>query len=223
MIALGRQASRPVTAVALLSAGQVILLLSLMGGWHSASLFAVLLGVGLTLVFVTLACHWVCRWTGSYGSGWRTAAMVAAGGFGMLAGCLADLGQLGLYGLIALCQSLPSLEPWSLEPLWQRMRWMPWTYAGMLLGGGLGMWLWGFPAGTSWSRRGSRILWCSLGMLVGMLTGEAAALALLGFVSPHLAGAVMALAMLACMNLGMLLPLVAEVVAPRPLSPRMNP
>lgn len=55
--------------------------------------------------------------------------MFATGGFGMLLGCVADLGQLGVYGLLSICQLTPSsMSGWGEDILWQKIQLTPWTY-----------------------------------------------------------------------------------------------
>ncbi len=129
--------------------------------------------------------------------------MFSAGGFGMLLGSTVDLGGLGLYGLVALCQSLP-LSAIQLEGFWQRMALTPWTYVGMLLGGNLGMLA--FDLAKPPRHRLRTILGyglCNLGMMAGMVAGEEILMGLNGWLTQGLVAALMFPAMLAGMILGM--------------------
>ncbi len=131
--------------------------------------------------------------------------MFSAGGFGMLLGSTVDLGGLGLYGLLALCQNL-SFTATQLEGFWQRMALTPWTYVGMLLGGNLGMLV--FDLAKPPRQKLRTILGyglCNVGMLVGMVAGEGFLMGLTGWLSQGVSAALMFPAMLAGMILGMAL------------------
>lgn len=138
-------------------------------------------------------------------------AMFSGGGIGMLLGCGMDLGPLGLYGLLSLCQSIPvNFLDLGLAQYWQKLQLSPWTYAGMLLGGNLGMLLVNGQcraAQVSGQNLPSVLLACNAGMLLGMLPSEALMPAIVSLSQPLLAATLMVLVMLSSMTLGMLLAL----------------
>lgn len=138
-------------------------------------------------------------------------AMFSAGGIGMLLGCGIDLGPLGLYGLLSLCQSLPvNVLDLGLLQYWQKLQLSPWTYVGMFVGGNLGMLLITGQcraAQASGQSLLSVLLVCNAGMLAGMLVSEALMLSIVSLSQPLLAAVLMVLVMLSAMTLGMLLAL----------------
>lgn len=134
-------------------------------------------------------------------------AMFAAGGAGMLVGGVIDFGTLGLYGVLEICRSRSSGGFWpGLAELWWKVDVMPRAYLGMLVGGTAGMWLVEgadrYPPAPSWQRVGCYAL-CNTGMLVGMALAELAVARLASGVALPVAGALMLLAMLAGMAVGM--------------------
>jgi len=167
----------------------------------AALLFAALCGIPLALLFSLLL-----RRGSAHHHIQMAIVMFVVGGFGMMLGCAADLGHTGLLGLLSVCQSLPpSLLP---DPgqIWQKMRLTPWTYVGMFAGGNLGMLL------IKELRPGAhldliKVIYtyaiCNLGMLVGMLMGEAVAIRFAADINPFVAAGLMMVLMLLGMTLGM--------------------
>lgn len=134
--------------------------------------------------------------------------MFASGGFGMLLGCAIDLGQVGVYGLLSICQLTPySLSGWGIDSVWQKIQLTPWTYIGMFTCGNLGM-LFLDGRRSSHSSVSIKTLYlyivCNIGMLMGMLLGEAIAIQLTGNINQLLAAGLMISLMLAGMTLGMI-------------------
>lgn len=172
----------------------------------AALLFAALCGFPVALLFSVLL-----RRGSAHHHTQMAIVMFAVGGFGMMLGCAADLGRTGLLGLLSLCQSMPlSLLP---DPgqVWQKMQLTPWTYAGMFIGGNLGMLL------IKELRPGAHLglikafylyAVCNLGMLVGMLMGEAIATRLAADINLFIAAGLMMGLMLLGMTLGMVAMLV---------------
>ena len=139
-------------------------------------------------------------------------SMFTVGGIGLLLGCAMDLGPLGLYGLLSLCQTIPlSLSGAGLELYWQKVQLLPWTYMGMFAGGNLGMLLFGGAVRTTGSP-GKNIplvfIACNIGMLLGMLLGEFLVNEIVQLSNQLLAAVLMVLSMLLTMTFGMLLGLV---------------
>ncbi len=135
--------------------------------------------------------------------------MFSAGGFGMLIGCIVDLGQLGLYGLLSWCQSSPSAQIGTgLETFLTKAQLTPWTYVGMFAGGNIGMFLseklTRNPPGQHRAQPHMYLI-CNIGMWVGMLAGESAAMMLIDIASLFWS----ALAMVVFMLLGMILGMIA--------------
>jgi hypothetical protein len=130
--------------------------------------------------------------------------MLAAGGFGMLAGCIADLGQVGLFGMLALCRgAAPSwFDP---RQWWTVMTLTPWAYFGMLAGGTAGMaWLDAAEVRrVSILRRVALYGFCDLGMVTGMLLVEHWVARLSADVAPTVGGVLMVASMLVGMGAGM--------------------
>ena len=130
----------------------------------------------------------------------------AVGGYGMMLGCGIYMGRTGLLDLLSMCRFIPvSLLP---DPgqVWQKMQLTPWTYVGMFVGGNLGMLL------IKELRPGAHLgllkafylyAVCNLGMLVGMLMGEAIATRLATGINQILAASMMIGLMLLGMTLGM--------------------
>lgn len=136
-------------------------------------------------------------------------SMFIAGGIGLLAGCAIEFGPLGLYGFLSLCRSIPlAVSPAILELFWQKLQLSPWTFLGMILGGNLGMLLFGSALRADAQPSRWQVLGvCNAGMLAGMLLGELLMNPLLAIAQPLIAVTLMVLTMLACMTLGMLLAL----------------
>ena len=192
----------PILLLTVLTVGQVLLLAELLALHRDG---AALIGLVLALPLTGFVCWLLTRSTGG-ADPIQTMSMVAAGGFGMLAGCFADLGHLGLYGMIDLCIATPitGLDP---QAILQRIDLMPWTYIGMLAGANLGMWLAPGEGRLPRSWRLLRGLLCNVGMLAGMWLGETLAFALWQDPRLPLAAASVVLAMVLGMGLGMILPM----------------
>jgi len=180
---------------------QVILLCYLLAlDIPTTILASILCGLPIAVLCNTLLCHRPYhRHTD------MSVVMFAAGGLGMLIGCVADLGQLGLYGLLSWCQSSPS-APFAtgFDKLLTKIQLTPWTYIGMFAGGNIGMFLSDRISNRSSGRsRGQhhRYLVCNVGMLIGMLAGENVAMLLVDVAGLFWS----ALAMVAFMLLGMML------------------
>lgn len=143
------------------------------------------------------------------------AVMFAGGGVGMLLGCAADFGQLGLYGLLSLCQSNPvSFSVFGLEGYWEKMRLTPWTYIGMFVGGNLAMMLLeGRHVEDSPARWRNFLAYlvCNVGMLSGMVLAEFLGAGVTALSNEFLAAGLMVLLMLLGMVAGMILLLWATV------------
>lgn len=183
---------------------QVVLFSYLM----SVNLSTALLLAGMCSLLILLIGYLLFNAQGGMRYGKMAAVMFAGGGVGMLLGCTADLGQLGLYGLLSLCQAKPvSLSLPGLEMYWQKMQLTPWTYIGMFLGGNLGMFLLEDRRGPApRSRRMLTVnyLICNLGMLLGMLLAEVLNTEVVALSNQLLAAGLMFLLMLMGMVLGML-------------------
>lgn len=143
------------------------------------------------------------------------AAMFAGGGIGMLLGCAADFGQLGLYGFLSLCQSNPLSFSFSgIALYWGKMQLTPWIYIGMFVGGNLGMLLLEERRTEGSPGRGHSFLAyliCNLGMLFGMVLAELLGAGVAALSNEFLAAGLMVLVMLLSMVAGMVLLLWATV------------
>lgn len=145
------------------------------------------------------------------------AVMFAAGGFGMLLGCIVDFGPLGLYGLLGLCRSWASSAFWpSPAELWLMTNLMPWACFGMVAGANAGMVLFDALDHRRTRSVGHRIGFygvCNAGMLLGMVIGEHVVTRLALGLEQQVAGALTVVAMLVGMTAGMsaLLSLAARV------------
>ena len=133
--------------------------------------------------------------------------MFATGGFGMLLGCVADLGQLGVYGLLSICQATQSyVSGWGVGTLWLKIQLTPWTYIGMFTFGNFGM-LFLDGLNSSHSLASMKVLYiyliCNIGMLFGMLLGESISSAFIVYLNPFLAAGLMIISMLLGMVFGM--------------------
>lgn len=158
------------------------------------------LAVGLPLVLVgyTLLAGRMAR-----GNLELSMLMVAAGGFGLLLGCVADFGPLGLYALVGMCRSWSTAAWPTPEQLWAKMNLMPWAWVGMAVGSNAAM-AFGLLHRRAASARGALALYgvCNLGMLLGMLAAELLVTRLTLGLSQTAAGAAMVAAMLVGMVAG---------------------
>lgn len=131
--------------------------------------------------------------------------MIAAGSFGMLFGCFIEHGPLGLYGLLALCQTGPLVSsPLDIVGMWQRIMLSPGIYVGMLIACNLSMVLF-----TS-SRHGLGInsilyVFCNLGMLFGMVISESFTVSWLASIGSEINVTMMLMSMVVGMFLGLVL------------------
>lgn len=167
---------------------------------------------GLPLAFL---CHELLARRGDRRSVQLTVVMFAAGGFGLMLGCIADFGSLGLYGMLGMCRSWSAGGIWPTpEQLWAKVNVMPWASLGMMVGGNVGVALGvvhprARPVGGAFET----YVLCNLGMLVGMVTAEQLATRLALDFDPTAAG----VAMVAAMLLGMILGMNALLAAARAL------
>lgn len=180
---------------------QVMLFCYLLALDTSATLFFALLGgLPVALFCNALLCRKPRR---RYAE--MSVVMFSAGGFGMLLGSVADLGQ---HGLLSWCQTMPSAQFASeFEKLWNKLQHTPWTYAGMFVGGNIGMFLFDKKQQDSSEPIGQLVrmyLVCNAGMLLGMLLGEKAAMSLVAILSPIWSAVAMVVFMLLGMMLGMI-------------------
>jgi hypothetical protein len=156
--------------------------------------------VGVPLAF---GCYVLAR--GAYrGDLQLSVLMFAAGGCGLLAGCMADFGSLGVYGLLGMCRSSSLAGAWPTpEHLWAKMNLMPWAWLGMALGSNAAMAL-GLLHRRAASACGAAALYgvCNVGMLLGMVAAELLVTRLTLGLSQTVAGVAMIAAMLAGMVLG---------------------
>ncbi|MEJ2347241.1 MAG: hypothetical protein P8090_17950, partial [Gammaproteobacteria bacterium] len=98
-----REAQPSMGAIAVAAAALVWLQVAMLG----YLLYLGLLGAALMALVVGTPAALASRWLLLRARGRclrMSVMMLAAGGFGMLAGCIADLGQVGLYGMLALCR-----------------------------------------------------------------------------------------------------------------------
>lgn len=185
----------------LLIAGQSVLL-ALLLKLTAQTAVALALLAGLPLAF---ACHQLLARFGHRRHLQLTVVMFAAGGFGLLLGCTADFGELGLYGLLSLCRSWSQAGLWpTLEQLSMNVSLMPCTWLGMVLGSNAVMAFdaWLRPAG-SLGRALAAYGLCNAGMLLGMIVAERTAAHLTLELGQTAAALAMALGMVAGMVLGM--------------------
>lgn len=183
--------------------GQVFFLVYLLQLNAVESLLFTLLA-GLPLV---LACYSLLAHAGDKRWVHLPVAMFAAGGFGMLLGCLVDFGPLGLYGLLEICRSWSANALWpSVAQLWRMIGLMPWACFGMAAAGTAGMMLFDALHRRRAESVGHRIGFygvCNAGMLLGMAITEHVVARLTAGLGQAAAGALMVAAMLAGMTLGM--------------------
>ncbi|MCW8957064.1 MAG: hypothetical protein OQL09_09280 [Gammaproteobacteria bacterium] len=131
--------------------------------------------------------------------------MVVFAHYGLLLGAMLDFGAQGLFILVGLCGSVSGL---SAALLWELLSIAPWTVAGMLIGGNLGMLLsscmspWKPTSGMS-----NVIMYpvCNLGMLAGMVMMELQVPASVFATDAQTGVFLMLLLMLLSMSFGMLL------------------
>jgi len=168
----------------------------------NSTLFA--LGAGLP---TAVACYFLLARPGNKRGVQSLVVMFAAGGFGMLLGCVVDFGPLGLYGLLGVCRSWASSAWWpSPEELWRMTNLMPWACFGMVAGGNAGMVLFDALDRHRIQPVGHRIGFygvCNVGMLLGMMMGEHAVTRLAFGLEQEAAAALMVGAMLVGMTAGM--------------------
>jgi len=162
------------------------------------------LGAGLP---VAVACYGLLARPGNKRCVQSLAVMFAAGGFGMLLGCVVDFGPLGLYGLLGLCRSWASSALWpGPADLWLMTNRMPWACFGMLAGGNAGMVLFDALDRRRAQSVGHRIGFygvCNAGMLLGMVIAEHAVTRVALDLDQEVAAALTVVAMLAGMAMGM--------------------
>lgn len=184
-----------------LVAGQSVLVALLLNLSPRASVtMALLAGVPLALI-----CHRLLSRFGHRRHVQLTVAMFAAGGFGLLLGCIADFGSLGLYGLLSLCRSWSEAGVWpTLEQLSMKMNLMPGAWLGMVLGGNVAMALDALQRRReSIGRTLGTYGLCNAGMLLGMIVAEPLTTRVTLGLGQTAAGVAMVAAMLAGMLLGM--------------------
>lgn len=132
--------------------------------------------------------------------------MFSMGGFGMMLGCNADLGRIGLLSLLSMCQSNPlSLLP-DLGLVLQKIQLTPWTYVGMFVGSNLGMlMIKEFRPVIQQGFLKAFYLYaaCNLGMMIGMLMGEGIATQIATDINQIFAAVLMIGLMLLGMTMGM--------------------
>ena len=165
------------------------------------SLFTLLFGIPIAMVSRFILSTKVKRYAK------MSVVMFAAGGFGMLLGCVLDLGPVGVYGLLSICQAASSsISGWEIGSLWQKFQLTPWMYIGMFACGNLGML---FIDGLR-SHRSSVLIKtltiyavCNIGMLLGMLLGESISALFILYLNQFLASALMIISMLLGMVFGM--------------------
>lgn len=189
--------------ISVLVIGQALLLTYLL--WLNAAeslLFILLMGLP-----IALACYVLLTHAGDKRQVYLPVVMFAAGGFGMLLGCLADFGPLGLYSLLGMCQSWSSSSFWpSTSQLWLMIALMPWACFGMLAVGTAGMMLFDALHHRRAQSIGHRIGFygvCNAGMFLGMVITEHVTTRLATGLGQAAAGALMVAAMLLGMTLGM--------------------
>lgn len=189
---------RPGICGALVAAQFVLLAYLLQLSPGAAAGLALVVGVPLALGGYVLARR-------TYGGDlYLSVLMFAAGGFGLLLGCMADVGSLGLYGLLGMCRSWSLTGAWPTpEQLWAKMNLMPWAWLGMAAGSNAAMAL-GLLHRRAASARAAFALYgvCNLGMLLGMVAAELLVTRVTLGLSQTAAGVAMIAAMLAGMVLG---------------------
>jgi len=168
----------------------------------------ILLFISLCSIFLVLANHLLLTRKVKSRYIKMSLVMFATGGFGMLLGCVADLGQVGVYGLLSICQLTPYYASgWGVDTLWQKIQLTPWAYIGMFTCGNLGMLILD-GLRSSHSLASIKVLYiyliCNIGMLFGMLLGESISSAFIVYLNPFLAAGLMIILMLLGMVFGML-------------------
>ncbi len=191
--------ARPGLCGALVAAQCVLLAYLLqMSPGVSASL---VLGVGIPLA---IACYALLALGARRGNIELSILMFAAGGFGLLLGCVADFGSLGLYGLLGMCRSWPTEGAWPTpEQLWTKLNLMPWAWVGMVVGSNASMAL-GLLHRRAKSAGSAAALYgiCNAGMLLGMVAAELLVTRLTPGLGQTAAGVVTVAAMMAGMVAG---------------------
>ncbi len=164
----------------------------------NAILFAMFIGIPISVL-----CQSILRSRLSINTH-SAIAMTAVGGFGMLFACLLEIGPLGLYGLVDMCQDISiNSSLLSIDWAWKRLMLTPWTYFGMVMGCNLGMWLFDNPENSQTQSILKRLMLygsCNVGMFLGMFLFEYFAVLLTVFTpfsnSPLLMVSMMLLGML---------------------------
>ncbi|MBD3610803.1 MAG: hypothetical protein HUJ30_09665 [Gammaproteobacteria bacterium] len=188
----------------LLLFGQVILVAYLL----AMSAQNMVLFMVFSIIPIWLLCHLVSKRPVSEPYSEMGLVMFAAGGFGMLLGSLFDIGQLGPYALLSYCRdnSLSTIF-FDSNKIVQFFSLMPWSFIGMILTGNLAMLLFdsmGMHRHMTFRQYIYIYLVCNIGMLMGMLVGEAAASMIDMSINGTVAAAMMLLLMIIGMTLGML-------------------
>lgn len=164
-------------------------------------LFTLLFGIPIALVSRFLLNGKVKRYAK------MSIVMFAAGGFGMLLGCVIDLGQVGVYGLLSICRSSSSMFEFGIGSLWQKFQLTPWSYIGMFVCGNLGMLFFDelhFRRYLVLIKIFYIYAICNIGMLLGMLLGESIAAVLTLHLNQYFAAGLMMISMILGMVFGMI-------------------
>ena len=180
--------------------GQILLLYRMLELPVAAPSYALLLS-GVPVLILLLA-H-VARQTRTSGLHMSLFMLVLAH-LGILLGVVLDFGEQGLLTLASLCGSLSELNP---QRLWLLLSSAPWTFAGMMLGSNLGMWLSNRSLALD-GHPGPGVFTyavCNIGMLAGMILLELMVPSNWFTSDPRLAVMIMLMLMLTGMGLGMLL------------------
>ena len=180
--------------------GQLLLLYHLLEVPVAAPLNALLL-TGVPLLFLLLT-HLARQLPSSCLH--MSLLMLVLAHLGILLGVMLDFGQQGLLTLAGLCGSLSELSP---QLLWSVITTAPWTFAGMVVGSNLGMWLSNRSLAVDiHGARPGMLMYpvCNIGMLAGMVLLEV--LVPVGWFTsePRSGVMVMLLLMLLGMGMGML-------------------
>lgn len=183
-----------------LVAAQCVLLLYLLPLSPGVSIsFAFAVGVPLAI-----ACYALLLRSAPRGNIELSVLMFAAGGFGLLLGCVADFGSLGLYGLLGMCRSWSIAGAWpTLEQLWAKVGLMPWAWCGMVVASNMAM-AFGLLHRRAKSAGSALALYaiCNVGMLLGMVAAELLVTRLTPGLGQTAAGVATVAAMLAGMVAG---------------------
>ena len=180
--------------------GQVLLLYRLLELPLAAPLNALLLSSVPVLILLLAHLARQIRSSGLH----MSLYMLVLAHLGILLGVMLDFGAQGLLTLAGLCGSLSELSP---QLLWTLISTAPWTFAGMLLGSNLGMWLSNRSLTVDIHPRPGVLMYlvCNIGMLAGMFLLEALVPVAWFTSEPRSGVMIMLLLMLLGMGLGMLL------------------